>query len=66
MVLCWWGCSPPKSPRECNQHNNDLKHNFVKYIHVEASLRKSESKFTFYLSGVEGKIPPLRKNFLLI
>ena len=33
---------------------------------LEASLRKSESKFTFYLSGVEGKIPPLRKNFLLI
>ena len=33
---------------------------------IEASLRKSESKFTFYLSGVEGKIPPLRKNFLLI
>ena len=24
---------------------------------IEVSLRKSESKFAFYLSGVEGKIP---------
>ena len=38
----------------------------VKTYNIEASLRKSESKFPFYLSGVEGKIPPLRKNFLLI